>query len=69
MELTIPTSDEVRAALAPLTPAQMQRLSELSGVPFHTLRKVRTGETGSPGIETVRSFAPHIKAVIEGVSP
>jgi hypothetical protein len=62
MNITVPSSEEIRAALAPLATAQLQRLAELSGVPFHTLRKVASGETASPGIETVRAFAPHIGA-------
>lgn len=63
MSLTpTPSPEEVRAALAALDPAQLQRLAVLSGVPFHTLRKVASGETASPGIATVHAFAPHIEA-------
>jgi transcriptional regulator with XRE-family HTH domain len=62
MNLTVPSPEEVRAALASLAPSQLQRLAKLSGVPFHTLRKVQSGETKSPGIETVRAFARFIKA-------
>jgi hypothetical protein len=64
MKLTVPSPDEVRAALSPLKVSQLQRLAKLSGVPFHTLRKVASGETTSPGIATVRAFAPHIKAAL-----
>jgi hypothetical protein len=66
MNLTLPPSpEEVRAALAALNAAQLQKLATLSGVPFHTLRKVASGETASPGIVTVRAFAPHIDAASE----
>jgi hypothetical protein len=41
----------------------IQRLADLSGVPFHTLLKIRSGETLNPGIETVRLFAGHLDAV------
>jgi hypothetical protein len=41
----------------------IQRLADLSGVPFHTLLKIRSGETMNPGIETVRLFAGHLDAV------
>jgi hypothetical protein len=59
----IPSVDEVRAALEPLTLRQLERLSELSGVPTPTIYKVKLGETTNPGIETVRKFAPHISSV------
>ena len=62
MKLSVPTPEAVRSALAPLKPPQLQKLAELSGVPFHTLRKVASGETKSPGLETVRAFAPYIRA-------
>jgi hypothetical protein len=66
MNLTLPPSpEEVRAALSALGVPQLQRLAALSGVPFHTLRKVASGETSSPGIATVRAFAPHIAAACE----
>lgn len=57
----IPSVDEIRAALAPLTLRQIERLSELSGVPAPTIYKVKLGDTTNPGIETVRKFAPHIR--------
>lgn len=63
MDITVPTADELRAALSPLSNAQLQELASLSGVPFHTLRKVRSGETVDPGISTVAKFLPHIEAV------
>ena len=58
----VPTVEQVRAALAALNYAQLDRLSALSGVPFHTLRKVRDGETQSPRLDTVAAFLPHIDA-------
>lgn len=61
MELLIATADEVRAALAPLTMKQMERLGELSGVPPTTIYKIKRGETENPGIETVRKIVPHIE--------
>jgi hypothetical protein len=67
MNITVPSPEEIRAALAPLATSQLQRLAELSGVPFHTLRKVASGETASPGIATVRAFAPHIGAAAQVV--
>lgn len=62
MNTEIPAAADVQAALKGLGHAQMQRLSELSDVPFTTLWKVRQGNTGNPGIETVRKFLPHIDA-------
>jgi len=56
MNDTIPSTEEVRAALAPLTLKQLDRLALLSGVPATTIYKVKLGETTNPGIETVRKF-------------
>lgn len=41
---------------------QLEVLSRLSGVPYHTLYKIKRGETDNPGIETLRKFVPHIGA-------
>lgn len=62
MDTPIPAVADVQAALRALGHAQMQRLAELSGVPFTTLWKVRSGDTANPGIETVRKFMPHVAA-------
>ena len=58
----IPTVEAVRAALSAMSLRQIDRLSDLSGVPAPTIAKIRRGETENPGIETVRKFAPHINA-------
>jgi hypothetical protein len=63
----LPSAAELRTALAPMNYAQLQRLADLSDVPFHTLRKVRDGETANPSLETARKFAPHIKASLKHV--
>lgn len=62
MSTEIPSALQVRAWLLPLTNRQLQKLSELSGVPFTTLWKIRSGETENPRIESVRSIAPHLSA-------
>lgn len=62
MNTEIPAAADVQAALKELGHAQMQRLADLSGVPFTTLWKVRQGDTKNPGIETVRTFMPHVEA-------
>lgn len=62
MESPIPSAAQVRGALEPMTNAQLQSLAELSGVPFTTLWKVRSGETENPRIETVRMLWPHVSA-------
>lgn len=68
MNDTIPSTEQVRAALAPLNGKQLERLAQLSGVPMTTIYKVKLGETTNPGIETVRKFAPHIAAARAGVA-
>lgn len=65
MELTLPSVEQVRAALSPLTMKQLERLEELSGVPATTIYKIKRGETENPGVETLRRFLPHIAAVVE----
>lgn len=62
MDLLITSAEQVRDALKPLTLRQLDRLSELSGVPATTIYKIQRGETTNPGIETVRKFMPHLDA-------
>ncbi len=59
----IPNAASVADRLEPMNYAQLEELAKLSGVPFHTLLKIRSRETKNPGIETVRQFWPHITAV------
>ena len=66
MKTNIPPIDQIKAALSPLTGAQLERLAELSGVPVTTISKIRRGETVNPGITTVRLFIVHIKAAAAG---
>jgi predicted transcriptional regulator len=61
MNSAIPSAEAVRAALAPLSLKQLEKLAELSGVPFTTIYKVKRGETKNPGIETLRQFMPHVQ--------
>lgn len=49
--------------LEPFDNAQLQRLSELSGVPFTTLWNIRAGETKNPRLETVRELLAQIKSI------
>lgn len=63
MKNTIPSAADVAARLEPLDNAQLERLAALSGVPFHTLRKIKIKETKDPRIDTVRAFLPHLQAV------
>ena len=64
MDTNIPSVEEVRAALLPLTLRQIDRLAELSTVPASTISKIKYGATINPGIETVGMFMPHIAAVL-----
>ena len=60
MNTDIPSALRVREWLQPLAKPQLQRLADLSGVPFGTLWKIRSGDTKDPRIETVRQIAPHV---------
>lgn len=64
MDTNISSAEQVRAALAPLTLKQIDRLAELSTVPATTIYKIKLGKTVNPGIETVRLFMPQIEAVL-----
>lgn len=69
MESTLLSAEDVRAALAPLTLRQIDRLEELSMVPASTIYKIKLGVTVNPGVETVRLFLPHIEAVLAEARP
>ena len=64
MNTPIPSASEIADRLAPLKAPQLQRLAELSGVPFHTLLKIKSRDTTNPRIDTVRMFEPHIEAAL-----
>ena len=64
MNTEIPSAGEVCGWLAPMTNSELQQLAGLSGVPFTTLWKIRSGETENPRIETVRSIDAHRGAVV-----
>ena len=63
MSTDIPSVATIRLALRGLNHAATQRLSQLSGVPFTTIWKIRDGTTKNPGIETVGQFVRHIASV------
>jgi hypothetical protein len=60
MDTTIPSGDDLKRSLSELTNGQLEALARFSGVPIHTLIKVRNGQTENPRLETVRAFVPHI---------
>lgn len=65
MNTQIPLTLDFKQRLESFGHSGVQELSRLSGVPFTTLWKIRTGETANPGIETVKLFAAHLDAVGE----
>lgn len=60
MNTVIPTAEQVRTRLQALSHGAIRKLAATSGVPFTTLWKIRIGETGNPGVETVRKFWPEL---------
>lgn len=52
----LPSAEQVRAELRKLNRAQVEALGALTGVPFRSLWKIRSGETQNPGIDTVGKF-------------
>lgn len=65
MNTQIPSIEEVRATLAPISMKQLEALSQASGVPWTTIYKIKLGVTPNPGIETVRRFMPHLQAIAD----
>jgi hypothetical protein len=53
---SIPSAADVRRRLNLLSRKQLLELAAKSDVPFHTLVKIKRGETLSPQLETVRQF-------------
>jgi hypothetical protein len=64
MSKIIPLDYDFKPLLESLNYLGIRALSKASSVPFHTLLKIRSGETANPGIATVCSFAPHLDAVL-----
>lgn len=58
----IPTPETVRQRMADLGYPEIRSLSSVSGVPFTTLLKIKSGETSNPGIGTVGMFWGHLPA-------
>lgn len=59
---TIPSAAELHARISTLREPQLQRLSELSGVPLPTIHKIRFRQTKNPRLDTVRALIEHIDA-------
>lgn len=47
---------DIVSRLSPLTKDQLILVAKRSGVPFHTLRKIATGETANPMHSTVEKL-------------
>lgn len=62
---TLPSPEELRAMMAGMNYAAMERLSQLSGVPFHTIRKIKAGESADPKLSNARALWPHLKLIAE----
>lgn len=60
MSTYIPSASHLRERMEHLDKGEMESLAKRSGVPFHTLRKLATGETGNPRLETVRQLWPEL---------
>lgn len=61
MNTDIPSVADVVSALRGLSMAQVERLHLFSGVPASTLIKIKFGQTGNPGLDTVNDFWPFIE--------
>ncbi|OPZ03644.1 MAG: hypothetical protein BWZ09_02314 [Alphaproteobacteria bacterium ADurb.BinA305] len=59
----VPTLAQVSTALGLLRQPELEKLSELSGVPVGTLWNIRSGKSKNPGIVTVAAFQPYVEAL------
>jgi hypothetical protein len=69
MDQPIPSAEDIRAALAPLSMKQLDALERLSGVPATTIYKIKRGETVNPGIETLGKFMPFVPQLLAASAP
>jgi hypothetical protein len=53
---------ETKEYLDPTKPADLHRLAASSGVPYHTILKIKNGETKNPGVLTVQKLLTAIRA-------
>ncbi len=61
----VPTLAQVATALSLLRQPQLEKLSELSGVPVGTLWNIRSGKSANPGIVTVGAFQPYVQSLVD----
>lgn len=61
----VPTLAQVATALGLLRQPQLEKLSELSGVPVGTLWNIRSGKSANPGIVTVAAFQPYVQSLVD----
>lgn len=60
MKSNIPSPQQVRDKLAPMSQATLLSIAERSGVPVTTIIKIRNGQTPNPRIDTVRAIWPEL---------
>lgn len=61
----VPTLAQVATALSLLRQPQLEKLSELSGVPVGTIWNIRSGKSANPGIVTVAAFQPYVQSLVD----
>lgn len=58
---------EIRRRLKGTPWAEMEQMAKKAGVPFHTFRKVATGETLTPRVDTAEAIAKFLEKEQVGV--
>lgn len=53
--------EQLRAFLADCDMDDMRRMEAATGVPIHTIMKIRSGETANPRIKTVEALMLYVK--------
>lgn len=68
MKNRLPAMADVAARMREMSARQIQLLALLSGVPEHTLLKVRNGQTLNPRYKTVYAIMPLMRRVVAEVA-
>lgn len=64
--MNIPTAEQIRRELAPLTTLQRRHLAVLCALADNTVKNIATGRTSDPGVDTCRLLLKHLPAVKGG---
>lgn len=56
--------DQIKSRISGASYSELSLIAEQSGVPFHTLLKIQSGETQNPRANSLEALAKHFGAVV-----